>query len=212
MIFRDIAVKVIQAVRDSSLTGDAALISYFDRCAKELAGRIDFAALVGEDEITVDAAANNEAMPTDYLRNLHYAYDTDTKAALTILSPQQMWRKYPRMDATGVYAQYCCVRNGYLYVQPAPTANEDITLRYFKEPDAVDSLADTVPSWIPERVQQDVFFHFACRECFTQIEDGIDGGKPNTQYHEAMYRRAFHNLAWEAQASGEEITPGDITA
>lgn len=212
MTFRDIAVKVIQAVHDASLTGDSALIRYFDRCVKELAGRIDFSALVGENKVTIKANGTSIAMPTDYLRNLQYAYDTDTEAALTILSPREMWTEYPRMDATGVYAQYCCVRDGDLYVQPAPEDDEDITLRYFKSPDEVDRLDDTVPSWIPARVQQDVFFHFACRECFTQIEDGIDGGKPNTQYHEAMYRSAFRNIAWEAQAAGEEITPGDITA
>ena len=210
MTFRDIAVKVIQAVHDASLTGDSALIRYFDRCVKELAGRIDFSALVGENKVTIKANGTSIAMPTDYLRNLQYAYDTDTEAALTILSPREMWTEYPRMDATGVYAQYCCVRDGDLYVQPAPEDDEDITLRYFKSPDEVDDLDDTAV--VDTRQGSRTCFHFACRECFTQIEDGIDGGKPNTQYHEAMYRSAFHNIAWEAQAAGEEITPGDITA
>ena len=212
MIFRDIAVRVVETVQDSSLTGDANLLHLFDRCVKELAQRLDFSALITTDEVAVLAAGTTATLPDDYLRNILAAYDSDTLATVAVVSPAKMWSMYPAMDAEGDAVAYLAVHGAGIIVQPAPSEEVDITIRYMSAPDEVDDLDDTVPAWIAPSEQHNIFYHFACKELYAQLEDGADGAKTNTAYHETKWHRSFNTIAYLERINGHEALPGDFSA
>jgi len=214
MTFRDIAIKVGETVQDSSLTGDAHLIQLFDRCVKQLAQRIDFSALIAEATVTVDVSESDTTadLPSDFLRNILYAYDEDSGAEIEVVTPHRMWDLYPKMDGEGEAVAYLAVRDNTIHVQPAPSDDVDIVIRYIAAPDEVDSLSDTVPEWIPASEQFDLFYHFACERLYALLEDGADGAKPNTAYHAAMFKQKFNSVAWLERSNGSEVYPGDFEA
>jgi hypothetical protein len=50
------------------------------------------------------------------------------------------------------------------------------------------------PDMLPSHLHRRLLVNYACKELFSRIEDGMDGKKANTAYHDNEYKTAFSEL------------------
>lgn len=104
-------------------------------------------------------------------------------------------------SASGGLAGYC-VKGMVLWVGPAQPSDVALTVYYHKKPESLQAL--------PEHLQFPLLYHYASKEIFSEIEQGLEGAMPDTVKHEALYQKALTNLERIiGPADGDAINVGD---
>jgi len=80
-----------------------------------------------------------------------------------------------------------------LYYQGIPTAVDTLNIHYFRQPTMLYKDKD-VPLDFPTFSHEELFVNFACKELYSEIEDGIEGPKTNTEYYTALWKEALAAL------------------
>jgi hypothetical protein len=197
--------RVLRKVQDESYGWDD-VKDLFNSCLRELAGVYMLPALETEGTVTTSSVASYVALPDDYMKSLFRCYsETTNRRPVIFASLRLLLKRFSPPDNTGPVIGVA-VRGNNLHYQRL--AAETLDIFYFRQPDLIEEEEDT-PTSLPEHLASDLLYHYACKEIFDQIEDGIEGDKTNTQWHEKKYVEKVIALERFVGAEGKE--PQEIT-
>ena len=144
--------------------------------------------LFATDTVTLTGGDSYVAMPTDYQRGLVIVKwgDEELKRADDHI---RFIREYG--GETGNPEAYS-LKGTSLWVGPTPSDDTELTVYYYRLPTALEA-EDTITE-LPESLQYKLLFNYACREIYSDIEQGIEGANPDTTKHDMLYQRALTDL------------------
>ena len=142
--------------------------------------------------VNVLADAATGAMPKTFLHDLYLV--TTTTYPTGILIAPNLKELVANSDPyqTGP-VELVAVGDRGLYVRPFPEVAEALTCHFYRIPKEL-SAGDSFPDYIPAILQKEIFQNYALKEAYLQIEDGIDGGAPNTQKYGGLAAVAMASL------------------
>ena len=198
-----VADSVMDVVQDASYTY-ADILELFNECLLEIAGELLLPDLEVWDDIYTDAHQNHCRLPANYHRNLRYAHSISHNREVKVYgSRSQLSRKFGKLNQVGQVIGIA-PQGRWLFYQRVPSNAETIQIQYWRFPKRLESRHDK-PDCIPWHLAKPLLKHYACKELFSEIEDGQDGNKTNTSYHEKRYAKALEAL--EAFIGPEEHPP-----
>ena len=189
----DLAQTVLRKVQDASyIYGD--VLALFNRCLLELSGRFLLPDLEVMRDIQTDPNNGSMPLPSDYQKNLRYAHSITHNRKVTVFdSVILMNRHFAKIDQTGVVLAVA-IKGRELYYQRAPSSAETIQINYWAYPEQM-ATRYTKPTCLPVHLVEPLLYNFACKQLYSEIEDGIDGQKINTNYYANEYNQAVADLS-----------------
>lgn len=182
------------------------ILDLFNVCRGEIAGEIDLPGLHTVATVTTSASSSSVALPDTYSRGLYWVGSASQKNRIGTRKSDYhnlltFLEKYPVQDQVGLITDVAIQGSDLLY---QGMAADTLTLRYYAAPTALTVNA-SIPAELPEHLHKALLVNFACRELYTQIEDGIEGGTPNTTKFDKLYQRALIALrGWAALSQPKE--------
>lgn len=180
--------QVIDIVKDNAYDEDAVL-ELLNAGLVDCTSRVLVPDLETSGEVTT-STLNYVLMPDDYQRNLfHVAFAASENLPRKIElcnSPAQLMRMTRGMfgqQGANVVAVAPAGKAMLMYA-PIPVTAQTLEVHYYRKPDALVDDED-VPV-LPDFCHQ-ALVHFACKALFAIIEDGMEGKKTNTDYHQGRY-------------------------
>lgn len=204
---RDIISLAMDSVQDSSF--ESRMLGLAGRAVGFVAGMVRLPALtVVDSPLVVAAGAKTASMPDDYNRDLLLAYQDGRRLNLFPESFITFRRLRPNyLTATGSQVTDLAVQGKTLYLYPAPTPGATLHLTYQGNPPAIEPGTE-IDDIIPAPFGSDLVEYYLCRECFSRIEDGIEGRKVNTDYYNGQFLQSF--AALEAHIGTRDSEPQTI--
>lgn len=149
------------------------------------------------------------SLPSDYHRNLEMVYDSTQNERIPILNSfQALSIKYPGLADTGNLG-HVAISGSRLYYQGIPSTVRTLTLNYFRKPYLRSADRDEM-SALPVHLHRRLLVNYACKELFSRIEDGMEGQKVNTLYHDREFQKALADLdAWITPRATEPVCIND---
>lgn len=189
---RSLSDKVLDKVQDGSYDWED-VVELFNDCLLELAGERLFPELEEVLDIQTDSSSDHVRLPADFHRNLRYCHSITHNRPIKIEgSVIQMYRQFSQLDQSGV-VKMVAIKGRELHYQRIPQSAETLRINYYKYPPRLLTRNDK-PSFIPYSFAKRLLVHYACREIFDEIEDGVEGQKVNTLYHNKHYEEAKEAL------------------
>ena len=189
----DLAQTVLRKVQDASYDYSDVL-ALFNRCLLELSGRF----LLPDLEVILDleTAPNRSSvpLPADYQKNLRYAHSITHNRKIKVFGSVILMNRWLSvLDQTGC-VQCVAVKGRDLYYQRTPSSAETISINYWAYPERMETRY-AKPTCLPVHLVEPLLYNFACKQLYSEIEDGIDGQKVNTNYYDGEYLKAVADLA-----------------
>jgi len=193
--------RVDRIIQDDSFT-DSDILEFLNEGYRKIAYGIrmpeggitsPLPALVTTGTVTALTDSSSVALPADYCRELFHVVNTANNMPVTILENLDVFlRSYPAEDVvSSVYV--VAVSGGTLKYQGIPTAEEDLTLYYYKTATEMEDATDT-PSALPEHLHMDLLSNYAGWQILELIHDGMDGPTPATLSRKNAFFEALINL------------------
>ena len=183
--------EVLKTLSDRSFS-DNDVIDKFNECQFELAGEFLFPSLERSDDIDTNET-NVEDLPDDYMRNLRACFDVTNNRKVKVYGSRVLLdRWFPTLDQTGRVLGVATYQDSSLYYQRIPSATTTLRINYFAVPTAIT--IDERPDLINWQLAKPLLKYYALKELFSTMEDGIDGGKVNTNHYSAQYMAARERL------------------
>lgn len=183
-------------IPDESFTEDQ-VIDQFNACVLRVSRRLILPALDTTGTVETVTSAAQVALPTDFQRNLYFCRDESApQSTVGVFNSQQaMIREFgPAFSTkTGTRVFSVAAVKPFLFYTPNPVAATTLTLKYQRNPAPFDSLMDEF-NIFPDGFE-DIPYHYACWQLYARIEQGLDGGKVNSNYHRGEYSRMFDELS-----------------
>jgi hypothetical protein len=183
------------------------VIDLFDTCLLELAGEFLFPDLEDHADIETDPGVDHVRMPANFHRKLRYCHSLSHNRKIRVYgSTIQLYRQYSKIDQSGV-VRGVALRGRDLFYQRIPASAETLRLNFYRHPERLLSRYEK-PTIMPYNLARSLLVHYACREIFDEIEDGLEGEKTNTKYHDRKYEQAKVKL--DAFLGPEEREPQEF--
>lgn len=187
---------VIDVLKDASIDDyviDKRINQGYRFCAK----RILLPGLETSGTVTTATDAKEVAVPTawNYGRNLYGAAVLD-KPDIKVLNSTALLRKvYPQFDLEIVNGdvEFIVLRGSNIIYYPVPAAATDIVCNFYAAPTEMTDEDDT-PSALPLADQEDLLANYALWKIWSQIEDGVEGVKVNTNYYKGEFFEVYNTL------------------
>ena len=188
----DLAQTVLRKVQDASYVY-ADVLALFNKCLLSLSGRFLLPNLETMRDVHTDPGTSHIPVPADYQKKLRYAHSITHNRKLKIYpSLILMYRWQKALDGRGS-VNSLAVKGRDLYYQRVPSSAETIRINYWAYPEPMETRY-AKPVCLPVHLIEPLLVNYACKELYSEIEDGIDSQKVNTTYYANEYNRALGDL------------------
>jgi len=184
--------EVRSITRDESFD-DNWMVERLNMGLQEIAAVLAIPGLSTSDTVTATSTDDGHvALPVDFSHDLYLATTEEYPNGLILCENLKSLIAQYDPDETG-NVRMVAVQFQDLYYAPFVEDDEDITLHYYKNPEAL-TLGGILPSWMPVHLQKSLMVNYLAKEIFTQIEEGIDGQMPNTAKYSQLYGQGLQLL------------------
>ncbi|MFV0437499.1 MAG: hypothetical protein ACK5PS_08935 [Desulfopila sp.] len=190
--------EVLDIVSDPSITRDKAL-GMLNRGMSYVAGQVLLPGLAtGVGRVTTSIGQNSSPLPADYQREIFWARVAG--------EPVAIYANLGVMLADGFSLELQAGRvlaivpnGGDLIYQLTPTEPTDIDIRYYRLPIPMQDKRSSMPDGLgnsPGMIDayDQTLIHYGCWRLYERIEQGLEGGKVDSQYHEGQCRAELIKL------------------
>jgi len=133
------------------------------------------------------------ALPGDFQREVIAVFSATQQREIPVSKSHiRFLKRYPSLSTPGA-VDAVSVKGGNLYYQGIPATPDTLHVHYHRMPTPMEQDDDT-PDGIPEHLQRSLIVHRVAWQVFDQIEDGIEGQKINTLYHQRRFYEAMEDL------------------
>lgn len=186
--------KIILKIQDGDesdyVTPDT-VMEELDQCNVDIATEVNIKELATVSEVTLAAGQNSVSLPSDFLnkqKSLSQGYNKSTNEHLKVYASRRLVdRRFRGISITG-NAMIICDDFPNLYYQCSPSSDQLIDIYHFAVPNDLSENGN-FPNYIPNNYIYRLYFHYACAQLFDYLEDGEEGEKVNTLYHEDKYSK-----------------------
>ncbi len=200
MQLRDLLEEISTVVQDSSYH-DTGLIRRINKAVLEIASGVRVPGLQRvtpplpnlyvEQNIDLSEASRFVSLPDNYLRDVLRVYDSDNDRPVKVMASFQKFLKKSPASEPGPDISACVVHGQKLFYFPAYT--KTVKIGFYEKPAALVDDTDE-PACLPAHLHRDLIVNYVCSEIFSQIEDGMEGNKVNTSYHDNEFFKAILSL------------------
>ena len=185
--------KVLRKIDDGSYSWQE-VVDEFNRCLEHIAGKFDLYDLEHTQDVATDAGINRIAMPANYMKKLMMCRSITHNRPIAIKNTvTNLFRAYSVLDQSGSVREVA-VKGRELYYQRVPGSAETLRLVFYRYPTRLYKREDK-PSCLPPHLIEPLLVNYACKEIFSEIEDGIEGSQVNTD----RYTKKFVEAELELQ-------------
>jgi len=203
-----LADKVLRKIQDGSYTWQN-VVDEFNGCLKYLSGKYNLPELEHIEDVQTDPRAGRIPVPSNYQKNLWYCKSTTHNRPVNIEDTViNVYRKYSILDQSGAVRDVA-VKGRYLYYQRVPTSAETLRLVYYRYPTILRTRREK-PTCLPAHLVEPLLVNYACKEIFSEIEDGLEGKQVNTQRYDGRFKAAEATLASMPEIIADRHAPIDI--
>lgn len=186
-----IVAEVEGIIQDPTYTGEW-IIGKFNEALKLVATVCRIPGLQSSVPVNVLADTNSVPMPKAYLHDL-YLVTTLTYPHGILIAPN-LKELVANSDPEQIGPVHMVAVDGkILNFRPRPEVAEELWLHFYTKPKDL-ATGDNFPEYIPETLQKEIFQNYAAKEAYLLIEDGTDGGMPNTQKYNGLAAAGIASL------------------
>lgn len=178
--------EVLRILQEPSVTRTDAL-AWLQRGANDVSARVLLPALETRGEVTAMPDEVSVSLPADYQRGLFRATDKSGWPKLVLNGNDRLRYAY---SPNGRRVRGVVAAPPLLQYAPSPTEPETLVLYYYKQPLVLE---DAEVDFLPADYTR-LLVHFAAWTGFAMIEQGLEGQKPDTQYHKQEYYEGLESL------------------
>lgn len=182
--------KVMRKIQDGSYSWTD-IVDEFNACLDYLSGQYDLPQLEHTEDVTTDSNSNRIPVPANFQKKLlmcrSITHNRPCEIKDTVVN---LFRLYTVLDQTGAVRRVS-IKGRYLYYQRL--AEETLRLVYYRYPNRLRTRWDK-PSCLPPHLVEPLLINYACKEIFSEIEDGVEGPQVNTQRYTDRFARAEEAL------------------
>ena len=186
-----IGTEVEGIVQDATYDADW-IIRKFNEALTLVATMCRIPGLQAMTTLSVLAGVTSAAMPKTFLHDL-YLVTTATYPQGVLIAPNLKELVANSDNEQTGPVQMVAVDGKILNFRPIPEVAEDLSCHFYSLPKEL-SAGDSFPEYIPSILQKEIFQNYVLKEAYLQIEDGIDGGMPNTQKYSGLTAVAMASL------------------
>lgn len=144
-------------------------------------------------DITTDPNVNYCQLPANYHRNLTHCHSISYNRPVKVYgSVVQLYRHHSNLDQTG-YVWGVAPKGRRLYYQRVPSSAETLRITFYRYPERKE-LLDQKPTCLPPHLAEKLLVNYALKEIYDEIEDALEGPKPNTTLYEGRYEKQLAKL------------------
>ena len=171
-----------------------------------ISGKVKLPSLDQTSEVTALSTAISVPVPDDYQRGLYRCKIKASGRDVTICnSLGQMIRKTGGLEGTGDITHVAVVGRK-LYYQGKPSTDVVLVISYYRKPTPL-ALEGDKPDCLPEHYQKRLLVAYALGEIYEEIEDGLEGGTPNTTKQQGKFWALVGELEKETKEGVSNPAP-----
>jgi len=206
MTASDIIQNVVDRVQDGSFS-TATILALINegryQAASEVGGEeypdLCLPALAKTASLSALSSASSVALPTDYHRNIYWVGSVNQGRRIG-KRPGDYYNMLAFLEVFPIETgriEAVCVEGANLLYRGKDT--DTLTVKYYSKPVPIleadiESLTLGVPTEIPDNIQRPLLSAYCCREIYSEIEEGMEGPKTNTEYWGSMYLKCLADL------------------
>lgn len=189
----DIIARVVSKIQDSAYDDDA-ILDIINEGRFHVATLVDLPALRTSDTLETSSTENAVDLPADYHKGIFWVWSVGQKRRIgsrkgDYYNLLTFMETYPGQDGR---IDSVCVDGVELLYQGA--ADDSLIIRYYKKPTPITNTLNE-PAELPDQFQQKILVAYCCKEIFSDIEDGMEGQKVNTEFWEGKFNKSMAELA-----------------
>lgn len=188
--------------------GESEILRALGRGLMAAAAAARLPGLAAEAQLPFPAGQGHAALPADMQHGPTYAFLLPGRRWVRVAPDLASLRREIRFGARG-HIRCVAAGAGRLYARPAPTADAELTVGYYRLPDPLVALSDK-PACLPPHLAGPLLVSFACREIFERLEEGADGKKPQTAAYARRFEAALAELVALTGPAVIQDEPADI--
>lgn len=205
----DLVQRVLDKVDDPSVTAEE-VVDLFNFALYKAALLTKLPALDASATVDTVPGSASVALPSNYLHSVYWigSASQEIRIGRDYYDLGRFLKAYPDPALAEVGdVRRAAIKGNNLFYQPSPASADTLTLYFFGKPTTL-ALGDDGPTCLPEPFQAAILCNYALRDLYARIEEGIEGGKVDTMYHESLYSRGMADLV--ALYPREEFEPSEI--
>ena len=193
----DITSAVQASLQDDVYTTDK-ITKLANQCIMYCAARVLLPRLEASGEVATILSTYEVEIPSSwsFMRNLYACCSEDNNTDIQVLnSITNLLEFYPnyKTDLTEGDIEYVTVSNNHLIYYPIPATSFTLKNSFYIQPTLLVNDAD-IPYCLPYGTQEELIENFILQKAWSELEDGIEGPKTNTKYHQELFMQALDEL------------------
>lgn len=159
----------------------------------QVSSRVLIPELIQVRNVTFNAGLDSKPVPSDYQRELFNCRDNANNKPISIFnSYSQLLAEFNGCSGPQGKIHGVAIQGRKLLVYQSPVDDYVLELHYYRKPDSItDNSGEEVV--LPQQFRK-ALIHYAAFTIYEDIENGIEGPKPNTDYHESQFERYMSML------------------
>lgn len=188
----ELAEQVLDIVQDPSFDEDMVLVQ-FNKAAAQISAQVLLPFLEATAIVIADPAKTAVSLPSNFQRNLFKCDDDTGYNAIKVLNSkaQMMSELGRRFFIQETLVKTVAVVQPDLLFAPTPVTLTNLHLSYHRKPDTIT--ADDQVLFLPDGYEE-MLVNFACWKLYSKIEQGLEGAKIDTNYHQGLYAERLEAL------------------
>ncbi len=148
--------------------------------------------LQASDTVTAIPEENSVAMPADYHHSLFKAFNiTRNKPCVVCYQRHTLIEMYLGDFVRQGIVEAVVAEGGFLHYRKEPNDPEDIMLYYYRYPTMLEDSAASEPDCLPVELREQILVNFVLWKVYSDLEDGWEGHRPNTEYYENEFGKGI---------------------
>lgn len=190
--------EVVRKVQDSSYASATIKQQIIDAHV-EICRLVHIPPLIRNSTLVFTDGEQWATLPSEYSHDVFTVHNLTTDDPVTIRSNvRHLLAKYSDVHAREGNIYDCAIEGKRMYVGHTSEGTQNLDVWYYK--DVTEMAATTsVPAHIPSHLHR-MISDKVCMDIFEEIEDGMEGGSPNTQKYGNRFGQGLQLLAaWYPQ-------------
>lgn len=150
----------------------------------QVSNRVLIPELIGKRTLVINDAITARYLPDDFQRELFSCKEVGGRGIDIFNSHSQMAAEFGTMGGKSSRIEGVAVQGRELLFHPIPAIEVNIEIKYYRKPDQIFNDEQEVP--LPLHFRK-ALVHYAASSIYADIENGIEGPKPNTDFHNGKF-------------------------
>lgn len=182
-------------IQDPSYSRDEVLLPMLNEALSFVAYQHPLSVLQESAIVETEVDTDQVEMPEDYHSFLFQAYNQTAAIPCRVCYTRKtLDRMYSEDVNANGRVESVLVEKNMLFYRRIPTTPETLKLDYYGHPPLLTDSEDSSPECLPHALHKRLLVHQVLSNVWSELEDGIDSKKNNTDFHYNLYNEGLAML------------------